>query len=150
MQPRTRVIKSSRNDVNLCPVLQEPLRRLDVTVHASVDECVVDDALAVLRPLVNAGGKLQFVRFREIRVRVSFQSSPWPGDLAGLRPQTPVGIEISFDQICATQASCDTEVLHCGSTFKQQSNHVPAFPVESLLQWRPITSPVNGRAVIEQ
>src|SRR5207244_10519061 len=101
-------------------------------------------------PLVNAIVERLLACLIEIRARDSFQSTPRPIDLAGLRPQTPVGIEISFDQICATQASGDAEVLHCGSTLKQQSKHVPAVPVESLLQWRPTTSAVNRRATIEQ
>ena len=87
-------------------------------MHASVDKCVVDDALAVLRPLVNAIRKTLFACSIVIRARDRFQSTPGPIDLAGLGPETPVGIEISFDQICATQSSGDPQVLHRGSTFK--------------------------------
>src|SRR5262245_9942478 len=44
MQARPRVVKSSRNNVDLRALVQQQLRGVDVTMHAAINECVIQKA----------------------------------------------------------------------------------------------------------
>jgi hypothetical protein len=53
VQARTRIVKTWRDGIDLRTFLQQQLCCIDAVVHASIDECVVDDVLRFVGPRVN-------------------------------------------------------------------------------------------------
>ena len=98
-------IKAARNSIDLRTLFKQQLRGVDVAVHAGVHERVVDNALTILRPRVDA-------------VQKSFAKGPVNTPCFGL--DASVGIKVTLDQISATEPSGRANVLNLRATFEKQ------------------------------
>src|SRR2546427_6089171 len=133
VQTRAGIVKASRNDVDLCALSQEKLCCRNVAVHASIDEGIVENALAIIRPRGELCRQLLLAGVVEVRAVNDLKVSPGPVDYAGFRLQSAVVIEKTFDAIRVPKAGGDTQVVNGCTTPEQQIYHLSAIPVECLL-----------------
>src|SRR5262245_13528432 len=111
MQRCSRVVKTSGDGVELGTSIEEKGRGCNVTVHARVDERIVDDALAIMLK----GGELRrqpvFTVSIEVRTLDDVHVAPGPTDGAGFCSEATVPSKEGFHHVHTAQTGGDTQVM---------------------------------------
>src|SRR6185312_3306827 len=81
-------------------------------------------------------------------VQKSFAKGPVNPTRFGL--EASVGIEVTLNEISATESCRRANVLNLRAAFKKQLDRVSAVPVQRFFQRRPTTCAVDRRTTIEQ
>src|SRR3989454_8577790 len=111
MQRCSRVVKTSGNGVELGASIEEKGRGCDVTVHARVDERIVDDALSILSKGCELRRQHVFAVSIEVRTLDDVHVAPGPPDGASFCSEATVrrneGVQLFHTvQTCREKLVC--------------------------------------------
>src|SRR6185312_9711908 len=143
-------VETSGDRVDFRSPLQQQLGRLDVAVHAGINEGVVDNVLTI----VLEGGILrrQFSLAFRVVVRGSDDAeiAPGPVDPAGFWQKATVECEEGCDQVRPTQSGGGAEVVNLRAALQKKLSRLHLVPVEGFFERRPSSRAVNRGAMIEK